>query len=189
MEMKSSNPDVVSAFERYDPSVEFDITIGLARYAEVKQAAVDAALLVERCNEAIAAINEGLPGGVKVVTETRAFDKVDKLGQLNDEPGSNIYVKTGELTYAKSGRIFTSGKTYPFLGDKLVPGENGELVVINTELGIGLAAQIGVYAIDTNNDPYENTLGGTHIERHEELVSLIKQVPQGEYKWFDLMYY
>ena len=167
-------------------NLDYDTRRSLGSYALTKAAAEEAARVLAGADAAIERINRGLPDGHMVVTQTSSniVDRVPGAGGYRA-----VYRPRGEsFLYEPYGSLCTDGDAMTFLGDRIAVID-GTLIVINDEHRFGLEASSEVYVVDTENDPWQQTTGGSHLERFAETMEIINRVLPGQQLLVDRSYY
>jgi len=167
-------------------NLDYDTRRSLGSYALTKAAAEEAARVLADADAAIERINRGLPEGHMVATQTSS-------NIVERAPGSGGYravyrPKGDSFLYEPYGSLCTDGDAMTFLGDRIAIID-GMLIVINDEHRIGLEASSEVYVVDTENDSWQRTTGGSHLERFAETIEIVSQVQPEQQLLVDRSYY
>lgn len=168
-----------------DQLLDCDTEHVLGLYAKTLQDFHEAQAAIAKAQEAIERINQGLPEGFKVGTYS-AFSTNENYNEYNVGGYNKIYRQDAEGNYIVVGEVCTTGSmSGVFLGDRIVEID-GELVVINDELQLGLSVKRAVFVIDAANDLARRPFGGSEVDKFENfLLPCIQRVPPGEKVAFD----
>lgn len=169
---------------------DYDLMTSFGRYAEVIAKAEKANELVEQIDAFIHYVNSGkLPEGHMIFSKQNSYtplwavpdetyrERLTKEKSL-PEHADFVYRPNESGEYVLAGEITTDRDLGVFLGDRFLKID-GNVIVINTDLQIGIVAGEEIDIVDIHNDPSERTLGGSHQTRFEYFKKRLDQVRDG----------
>lgn len=157
----------------------------LVNYPATVEAVRKANELFRRLCEILDEVDRGLPLGYMVMTysESRTPYSMVPEGHVEANPyeplrGSLVYRPDENGTYIPDGEIVTSALREPFLGDRIMVTDDNIVVVINTELGVGLTASSEVAIVDMldSRPPSQTAL---FMRQFATLMDKVDQVKDG----------
>lgn len=179
---------------------DYDFMLSFGRYAEVVANAQKANQLVEQIDEFIDYVNSGqLPEGHMIFSRPNLDTPLwsvqngtfkERLTREKGLPEHADYVyrpdENGEYIFA--GEIATGSGSQVFLGDRFLKID-GTVIVVNTDLQVGMVAGEEIDVIDLQNDPTEHTMRGSYQKRFEDFKKLLDEVRDGAQIYSDQGYY
>lgn len=175
--------------ETYGILGTYEIEHALAHYSEKMVAAQQAVEQLNAMDELIELINGGgLPEGHKITTKTAYIGPVPGRSGF-PEHGTLIYRPNVEGEWVLDGELVTSGGHKQFLGDSILKLPDNQLVVIDSEHQVGITPTDSIEIVDTINDDYKNTLGGSRLKRHEDALDYVNRAHDGAQVFVDCSYF
>lgn len=179
-----------------DEAISFELSRAFANYPTTVENARRAANELARLHEIIEMINAGmLPKGRMVMTRSVSGMPVSltpaKFLEINPTPpfrGSIVYRPDENGEYRPDGEFATVGMSGIFLGDRLLVTEDDNLVVINSELGVGITTSREVTIVNVSGEGAGED-GASLMRRYTHLMEMVDEVRDGKTEAFDCLYY
>jgi len=134
--------------------LESETGMTLGRYATALAEFRQAEAQLQVANDFIERVNQGLPEGFKVGTHT-SFFPIEQFGVEHTTGYNKVYRPNEAGDYVVAGEVCTEGSKQTFLGDRILRTDEDELIVINTELQIGLSVKDKIFLVNTATDSPE----------------------------------
>lgn len=175
--------------------IDDEASRALVDYRETVEATSKAVELLSKMDELIDRVNQGLPMGHMVMTRSVSRTPLSMMLPRDKEAiewsapkhGSIIYRPDKDGAYRPDGGLVTIGSREVFLGDEIMRTDDNGIVIINTELGVGLTTSSEVTIVDVVDD-------GTSSEpqrimhQFAILMSMVDEVRDSKSKVFNTGY-
>lgn len=182
--------------KKSDEPLDIDQAVSrvLVDYQRVVEATRKSVELLNEVAALIEIINQGLPRGymIKTYSESHTPYSMAPAGYEEDIPhqplrGSTIYRPDENGVFRPDGEVATVGSREVFLGDIIMVTDENVVVIINTELGVGITAssEVTIANVDVESASSEPQ---RIMRQFANLMSMVDEVRGGESKRFDTSY-
>ena len=148
-------------------NMPFEVRLTLSRYTSLQKRLVEIQTQLAGLQPILNQLQSGLPDDMRIMTTLQFAD-------WDDHKPTVVYrLEGGE--WRRFAQIVAAGGHEEFYGDGGFVTDDGVLVIVDSQRGVGISVGSDVEFADLSNDKNARTLGGPSPRRHASTLELLEK--------------